>query len=186
MATAEEYYKGKAPRKRKTGKHYVNNKEFYQALIEFKDKQDAANERLQIPNYIGDCIVRICNKLATRPNFASYSFREDFCDEAVLKCLEAVSKFNPEKTNNPFGYFTQIAWNVFIGVIENESQKHYTIHANLEQMMLFSDEIYSEVRGDDPSKDDGIRRHYEVLDKFEAKMARKREKQKNRGLLEND
>lgn len=165
-------------RPRSKGKYYVDNKKFYQALIDYQEALKT-NPQLQIPVYIYECIKLICAKLSIRRNFNAYSFREDMISEGTVNCLEAITKFDPNKTNNPFGYFTQIAWNAFIRQIENEDKQHYTIHANLENMLLISDEIYTEMKGDDSSKEDGIRRHYEVIKKFEDKVERKKQKQKD-------
>lgn len=165
---------------RSKGKYYVDNKKFYQALIDYKKVVEESKERPVIPDYVGDCIRLICLKLSVRRNFGAYSFREEMVGEAMLKCFEAINNFDPNKTNNPFGYFTQIAWNEFIRQIQKEDQQHYTLHANLENMLLLSDEIYAEMKGDDSSKDDGIRRHYEVIKKFEDKIEQKKLKQKQK------
>jgi hypothetical protein len=164
-------------RKRKRSEYYVNNKEFFAALVEFQDKVKV-DPQYRISDFIGSCIMKICEKLSKRWNFADYSFRTEMRDQAILKCIEAVHKFNPEKTNNPFGYFTQIAWNVYINKIEMEATEHYTMHLNLENMSLFTDELFSEMKGDDTSKVDGVQRHYDILKKFEDKQAKKKARQK--------
>jgi hypothetical protein len=168
--------KKKKPRAK--GKYYVDNKEFYKALVEYKKVVATAKTPPSIPNYIGDCISLICNKLAIRPNFYGYSFRSEMVGEAILNCFEAIGNFDPDRFTNPFGYFTQIAWYAFLRKIEQEDIQHYTMHANLENMFLGSDEIFAEMKGDDSSKDDGIRRHYEVIQKFEDKLERKKNRQK--------
>ena len=90
-------------------KHYVNNKDFYEAIIAYKAVL-VENPSARIPNYIGECIMKICERLSTNRNFIGYSFRDEMVADGIENCIYAVPLFNPEKTSNPFGYFTQIAW----------------------------------------------------------------------------
>jgi hypothetical protein len=53
----------------------------------------------------------ICNKLSTKPNFMGYSYRDEMIADAIENCVAAAHSFDPEKSNNPFAYFTQIAKN---------------------------------------------------------------------------
>ena len=73
-------------RKRVVSEHYVNNKEFLEALIVFKAKcaaaKEAGEQRPQISNYIGDCFMKIATHLSYKPNFVNYMFRED-----MISCL---------------------------------------------------------------------------------------------------
>ena len=53
--------------------HYVNNKEFYAAMVKYKAACNLAaeegREQPRIPNYLGECIYKIAMRLANRPNF---------------------------------------------------------------------------------------------------------------------
>jgi len=113
--------------KRKRSEHYVNNKEFLAALIKYQEDIEIA--RLQdkpkpvIPRYIGECFLKIANHLSYRPNFINYTYRDDMISDGIENCLQYMSNFNPNKSNNPFAYFTQIIYYAFIRRIQKEKKQ---------------------------------------------------------------
>lgn len=113
--------------KEKPNNHYIDNKEFLQSLIDYKKlvkKAEKNNEeRPQVPEYIGDCFIKIANHLAYKNNFINYSFREDMVLDAIENCLTYMDNFDPKKSSNPFAYFTQITYYAFIRRIQKE-KKH--------------------------------------------------------------
>ena len=122
-------------KKTKTQKeHYVNNKEFLAAMIEFKKSVNEAvekkKERPPVTDYIGSCFLKIANRLSYRPNFINYTFRDDMISDGIENCLQYLDNFNPEKSNNPFAYFTQIIYYAFIRRIQKE-KKQVTIKQKL-------------------------------------------------------
>jgi hypothetical protein len=96
----------------KKTKHYVNNADFLAALVEYKRACDEAEKTgktdPQIPNYIGECFLKIAEHLSRKPNFISYSFRDEMISDGIENCLMYFRNFNPDKSKNPFAYFTQI------------------------------------------------------------------------------
>ena len=54
--------------------HYVDNKQLYAVMVEYKKAVDEAEQtgdiKPQVPNYVGRCLLQIANRLATKPNFA--------------------------------------------------------------------------------------------------------------------
>ena len=126
-------------------RNYINNKSFYTAMIEHKSKTEE-NKRLnknrpQISNYIGECILKICTNLSKKPNFNGYSsqWKQEMISDAIIDCVAAIDNFNPDKTNNPFAYFTQIAWNAFIRRIHKEKKETYIKLKNYEKLVLSGD-----------------------------------------------
>jgi hypothetical protein len=113
--------------KRKRSIHYVNNKEFLAALIEYrKDIEDAEVNGLPkppIPNYIGECILKIATHLSFKPNFVNYMFKDDMISDGIENCIQYLHNFNPEKSQNPFAYFTQIIHYAFIRRIGKEKRQ---------------------------------------------------------------
>ena len=111
-------------------KNYVNNKDFYAAMVEFKTAVNLAKEngteRPQVPNYVAECISLIANRLSFKPNFINYTFREDMIGDGIENCLRYIDNFNPEKTQNPFAYFTQIIYYAFLRRIQKEKKYLYT------------------------------------------------------------
>ena len=114
-------------RKRVVSEHYVNNKEFLEALIVFKTKcraaKEAGEQRPQISNYIGECFLKIATHLSYKPNFVNYMFREDMICDGIENCVQYIENFNPEKSKNPFAYFTQIIYYAFLRRIQKEKRQ---------------------------------------------------------------
>ena len=104
--------------KAKLKPHYVDNKKFLQAMVEHRLKCLKAEDKKRKPpivtNYIGECFLKIANHLSYRPNFINYTYRDDMISDGIENCLQYMRNFNPEKSNNPFAYFTQIIYYAFI------------------------------------------------------------------------
>ena len=109
------------------GEHYVDNKVFLQAMIEWKEKcklaEEADDEKPPVTNYIGECFLKIATHLSYRPNFINYTYKDDMISDGIENCLQYASNFNPEKSNNPFAYFTQIIYYAFIRRIQKEKKQ---------------------------------------------------------------
>jgi hypothetical protein len=124
--------------KRKRSEHYVNNKEFLAALIKYREDKEIAEiqgkPKPPIPRYIGECFLKIANHLSFKPNFVNYMFKEDF---------------NPEKSQNPFAYFTQIIHYAFLRRIQREKRQLEIKNKILERSG------FSEVFTDDNNVDGG-------------------------------
>ena len=87
-------------------------------------KRKAINPDEQIPDYSALSIMQIANKLAHRPNFIGYSYRDDMVSDAMYTCLKYFDRFDPSHVkNNPFGYFSQICWFAFLQRIAKEKRQ---------------------------------------------------------------
>ena len=106
--------------------HYVNNKEFLQAMVEWKAKcreaEKAGKPQPPITNYIGECFLKIANHLSYRPNFINYTYRDEMISDGIENCLQYVHNFNPDKSNNPFAYYTAAVTNSFVRIINIEKR----------------------------------------------------------------
>ena len=113
--------------KRKRSEHYVNNKEFLEAIVKYKnDVADAAEKgepKPRITNYLGECFLKIATHLSYKPNFVNYMFREDMICDGIENCVQYIHNFNPEKSQNPFAYFTQIIHYAFLRRIQREKRQ---------------------------------------------------------------
>ena len=112
--------------------HYVNNKEFSQAVMDYAISARAAKEADKatptVTNYIASCFMKISEGLSHRPNFVRYTYREEMVMDAVKNCLRAIDNYNIEaatRTGNPnaFAYFTQISWYAFLRRIAKEKKQ---------------------------------------------------------------
>jgi hypothetical protein len=107
--------------------HYVSNSELYKVYCDwYKELISARNnnqEEPEMPRYIAESIIKICTRLAYRPNFINYSYREDMIGDAIENCIRTVKNFNPEKSINPFSFITTIAFNAFLRRIKAEQNQ---------------------------------------------------------------
>ena len=112
---------------RKRSEHYVNNKEFLAAIIEYKksirDAEAAGEPKPRITNYLGECFLKIATHLSYKPNFVNYMFKDDMICDGIENCVQYINNFNPEKSKNPFAYFTQIIHYAFLRRIQKEKKQ---------------------------------------------------------------
>tara|TARA_Y100000296_G_C5177168_1_gene260779 strand:- start:914 stop:1405 length:492 start_codon:yes stop_codon:yes gene_type:complete len=116
-----------AKKTKKKSIHYVNNREFLAAVIErkelIKEAESVGDPPPQISNYLGECILKIANHLSFRPNFINYTYREEMISDGIENCLQYIDRFDPEKSSNPFAYFTQIIYYAFVRRILKEKKQ---------------------------------------------------------------
>lgn len=159
-------------------KHYVDNKKLFDVLI--KHKKAVArrpNNPPRIPEYVGECLLMIATRLASKPNFAGYTFKDDMISDAVENGLMYLHNFNPEKSQNPFAYFTQITHYAFIRRIEREKKYVYTKYKYaLNQAHLGEDHVTA--AGDTPTATNAAWTSYDNIHDFiagyEQRLARPR------------
>jgi len=132
-------------RGKRKSEHYVNNKQFLEALVNYRAKcqraEEAGEPRPVIPRYIGECFLKIANHLSYKPNFVNYMFREDMISDGIENCVQYIKNFNPEKSSNPFAYFTQIIHYAFLRRIQKE-KRQMDIKGKLIERSGF-DEVFS-------------------------------------------
>ena len=128
---------------------YVDNKRFHQEILNYKQKieesKDAEKPLPRMPEYIGECIYKIANKLAMKPCFSGYSFKEEMISDGIENCIQYIHNFNPERSQNPFAYFTQIIHYAFLRRIQKE-KKQMEIRAKIIERSGY-DEVFT-VDGD--------------------------------------
>lgn len=128
--------------------HYVDNQEFLAAIIDYKKKVREAVEKNfpevseldedeiyeiiknwsspdkpRVGNYIGECFLKIATHLSYRPNFINYMYKDDMVCDGIENCIQYIDRFDPEKSNNPFAYFTQIIYYAFLRRIQKEKRQ---------------------------------------------------------------
>ena len=111
---------------KKKSEHYVNNRELLEALIVYRAKVKEAEEndlpKPRITNYLGSCFLKIATHLSYKPNFVNYMFRDDMISDGIENCVQYIHNFDPEKSRNPFAYFTQIIHYAFLRRIQKEKK----------------------------------------------------------------
>ena len=112
---------------KKKSEHYVNNRELLEALIEYRASvKEAADNDLpkpRITNYLGSCFLKIATHLSYKPNFVNYMFREDMISDGIENCVQYIHNFDPDKSKNPFAYFTQVIHYAFLRRIQKEKKQ---------------------------------------------------------------
>lgn len=172
-----------APIKIKKTKHYINNADFLAALVEYKSNCDEAKKtdkpEPRVPNYIGECFIKIAEHLSRKPNFISYSFRDEMIADGIENCIMYFRNFDPTKSTNPFAYFTQIIYFAFLRRITREKKQLYVKYKATEQFGLLDEgEMYEDENGHMKQFE-----MYENISEFiytfeEAKKAKKKTKVK--------
>jgi len=124
-------------------KHYINNADFLKALTDYKEKCKIASESNkptpEIPNYIGECWMKIAEGLSHKPNFINYPHREDMIGDGIENCLMYFNNFDPAKSKNPFAYFTQIIYYAFLRRIGKEKKQLYVKYKATEQFGILDE-----------------------------------------------
>ena len=131
----------------KKAEHYVNNKEFTQAVAEYNESVKLAESKGKTPpkmtEYIGECIYKIATRLSTRPNFINYTYRDEMICDAIENCIQYIGNFNREKSNNAFAYITQICYYAFLRRIQKE-KKQLEIKSKILERSGYDEVLYAD------------------------------------------
>ena len=170
----------------KNSNHYIDNKKFYTALLQHKKNVDeakaAGKQEPRIPAYIGECLYKIATRLSLKPNFISYTYRDEMISDGLENCISYLNNFNPEKSDNPFAYFTQIIWFAFIRRIDKEKKHLYIKQKTLEN--FYFEGMLAEQGFDDDNKPVNVSLDNEymkgLVESYDKKQAEKQKKNKSR------
>lgn len=129
--------------KKTPSNHYIDNDQFLAVLVKYqKDVRRAKRNKENkppIPNYIGECFMKIAEHLSYRPNFVNYSYRDEMIADSIENCLMYFENFDPKKSKNPFAYFTQIVYYAFIRRISKEKKQQYVKYKSLENSRIIEE-----------------------------------------------
>ena len=176
-----------AKRKKVSKLHYVDNAKFLEAMVEYKrDYNLAVKNNKELPavsEYLGSVFLKIAQRLSFRPNFINYTFKNDMISDGIENCLHYIHNFNPEKSNNPFAYFTQIIYYAFIRRIQKEKKQLYIKYKtmqNVEQASSFDAD--ANVSIDDYRNSDFKTMVDDFVDTFEKSKKKKVTKKQDTAL----
>jgi hypothetical protein len=171
-------------------KHYINNQDFLKALVDYKTRcleaEAADKPKPKIPNYIGECWMKIAEGLSHKPNFINYTYRDEMVSDGIENCLMYFENFDPTKSSNPFAYFTQIIYFAFLRRIQKEKKQLYVKYKATEMYGILDE--FEMLEGED-----GSTRQFELYDNIaefignyedsnKAKKAEKDAAKKPKGL----
>lgn len=169
--------------------HYVDNKQLYAAMVDYHEqvKLHRAGEAQKpiVPNYIGECLLLIANRLSHKPNFINYSYREEMISDGIENCIAYIDNFDPSKSTNPFAYFTQIIYFAFLRRIQKEKKQQYIKHKAFEHSVIF--DMLAEYGDDSDGNQLG---HFNMandnvssfIESFEDNLEKKKVKAKLKGV----
>jgi hypothetical protein len=170
--------------------HYVNNADLLKTIEQYKKdcrkaKRNKA-DKPKIPNYIGKCLMLIAENLSHKPNFLSYSFRDEMIADGIENCIMYFDNFDPKKSKNPFAYFTQIIYFAFIRRIHKEKKQLYVKYKSTEQIGILNE--YEQFELEEAGSNYKQYEQYENISEFihnyeVAKLKKKRKTKKSLELL---
>ena len=174
---------------RRAKQQYVNNKDFLAAMIKYRALvEEATNKELErpiVPTYVGECIMKIATHLARKPNFVNYTFKDEMISDGIQNCLQYAYNFNPEKSKNPFAYFTQIIYFAFLRRIQKEKKNLFVKFKLSENVNLFDTTVDKQAHDTTQNFKDEIKvsewtQEYmgRFIDDFEKKKRKKIKKRK--------
>ncbi len=160
--------------------NYVDNEKLYDALVEYKKlclvAENCGDDEPPIPSYIAGCFLLIGEGLSSKPNFMNYTYKDDMVMDGVENCIRYCTNFNPEKSKNPFAYFTQITYYAFLRIIHKEKKQVYIKH-----LVTENSGILENLEGEDVVVE--VIGNLDVKGEFKRK-GKKRNKGKSLGSLE--
>lgn len=125
---------------RAKSEHYVDNKKLYAEMVTYleavKESEESDSKRPRVPEYIGECLLKISTRLSTKPNFINYTYRDEMIADGIENCIMYFRNFNPDKSKNPFAYFTQIIYYAFLRRITREKKQLY-VKYKLQNKLVF-------------------------------------------------
>ena len=172
---------------KKASIHYIDNKKFYTAIIQYKNDCAAADERGEeqprITPYIGECLYKIATRLSLKPNFISYTYRDEMVSDGLENCVNYLNNFNPEKSSNPFAYFTQIIWYAFLRRIDKE-KKHLYIKQKTLENFYFEGMLAEQSIGDEKTVSVNLDNDYmqNLVKSYDKKQSEKATKRKDKKI----
>ena len=83
--------------------------------------------------------MQIAVHLSYKSNFINYGFREDMISDGIENCIQYIHNFDPDKSKNPFAYFTQIIYYAFLRRIQKEKKSLYVKYKSLENSQIMDD-----------------------------------------------
>lgn len=168
------------PKPKRVSHNYIDKKKFHAEMTKYRlaaiEAEKNGTEKPRVNNYLGECFYLICERLSWRPNFVNYSFREEMVGDAIENCLSAVDNFDPnEQKQNPFGYFSLIAWRAFVRRIQKEKKQTYIKHKAFQESGLFDQLATSDEAGIIGISQMNNEVSNRIIEQFETKQNEKKE-----------
>lgn len=76
----------------------------------------------KMTNEFATMLMTLTKRYASRPNFSGYSYVEDMESHALMQMCHSWKQFDPDKSNNPFAFYTQCIKNSFFFFLNKEKR----------------------------------------------------------------
>jgi len=138
--------------------HYVTNAQLLEAIA-----ADKANNKTLSPR-LAKYLYMIAERYSYSSSFGGYSFREDMVSFAVVNLCANWHKFDPDKSDNPFAFYTTAAYRSFLQYLADEKKQRdirdqMLVEAGANPSFSYQDRAKSSQTSDDtafrtPSKEE--------------------------------
>jgi hypothetical protein len=118
---------------------YLRNRSIYNKSYIVFATSITAKPNTKTYEYIGECFVEIATRLMNRPNFMSYSWKNDMSGDGIMDCIQRMDNFNPEIWTNPFAYFSQLCFHGAVRRIKSEHKQRDIKIAMIKNSSILND-----------------------------------------------
>lgn len=119
MTEKKPTVKKKATVKRKPrakGKYYINRAELFQDVLDSKKAG-------KMTDGLAAKLTLLTSKYARSAQYARYTFNDDMQGYANMMLVRTWDSFKPDKSDNPFAFYTQCIKNSFIQYLNKEKKQ---------------------------------------------------------------
>ena len=103
---------------------FIKNEDLLEEIKKFNEEQ-IISEKLHLLLY------NLAFNISNKANWIGYSWKEEMVSDAYLKCLYSICKFDINKSEKPFSFFTTIIFRFYIDYIK-KFKKHKKLIEKLE------------------------------------------------------
>ncbi|MFN4975285.1 MAG: hypothetical protein ACK5GV_08580 [Bacteroidota bacterium] len=155
--------------------NYVDNNKLLESMLEYL-AQRKVESKARVSDYIGECIQSIASGLANKPNFINYPFRDEMISDGIENSLKYIKNFDPDKSSNPFAYFTQIIYYAFVRRIKKEKTHLYAKYKLINQKIIHDYQDVENLNVTKYGSEYSDANMHEFIVKFEAAQEDKKQK----------
>lgn len=138
-----------------SGDKPAGRKRFYITNDVMLPEVKRAKELGYVTNELGKMFMLITERFARHPSFSGYTFREDMVGFALANLCANGLKFDTEKFDNPFNYYTTAIYHSFLQYLADEKKQR-----NIRDLLLIEHGANPSSTMVDAAHDDFTERHY--------------------------
>ncbi len=104
------------PKRKKRKKKYLNNADLLAQVIKSKEQGKMTDE-------LAKMLSLLAHNYSKQAKFSNYTYNDDMQAYAMMMVVRTWHKFNEEKSNNPFAFYTQCIKHSFIQYLNQEKRQ---------------------------------------------------------------